>query len=71
MFYVYSKTDCGYCVRAKDHLELLNEEYVTKDITDPNVMAELMERMPSARTVPQIWKDEEYIGGYTELAKKY
>lgn len=71
MFVVYSKPDCGYCIRAKDHLEFLGEEYITKDITDESVMSELLEKMPSARTVPQIWQEERYIGGYTELVKEF
>ena len=28
---------------------------------------DLMEKFPNARTFPQIIKDSEYIGGYTEL----
>ena len=26
--------------------------------------------VPNARTMPQIWVDEEHIGGYFELEKK-
>ena len=77
---IYTKLDCDYCVRAKALLNeknipyreyiispgfgetTLNEnqQYVTK--------AELLEKIPSAKTVPQIWLENSYVGGYTELA---
>jgi glutaredoxin len=37
----------------------LNQRYVTRD--------DLLAKLPSARTVPQIWIDGVYIGGCTEL----
>ena len=30
-----------------------------------------MERNPQARTVPQIFIDDQLIGGYTDLIEKY
>jgi len=27
--------------------------------------------VPNARTMPQIWLDDEHIGGYYELEKKF
>ena len=32
---------------------------------------ELFEKVPNARTFPQIFVDEESIGGYTDLEKLY
>ena len=31
----------------------------------------MMERNPQARTVPQIFIDDQLIGGYTDLIEKY
>jgi thioredoxin reductase (NADPH) len=31
----------------------------------------MMERNPQARTVPQIFIDDQLIGGYTDLVEKY
>ena len=31
---------------------------------------DLLEMVPNARTMPQIWLDEEHIGGFYELEKK-
>ena len=38
----------------------VNQSYVTKET--------LLEKAPHAKTVPQIWLEGSYIGGYTELA---
>jgi len=77
---IYTKTNCPYCVRAKalfnekgiDYNEYIispgfgeselseNQRYVTREA--------LLEKAPNAKTVPQIWLEGNYIGGYTELA---
>jgi glutaredoxin 3 len=31
---------------------------------------DLLEAVPTARTVPQIFLDEEYVGGFTELKQR-
>ena len=64
---MYSTTWCGYCVRAKALLErrgLEYEEIVMDD--DPAFRQKLLE-MTGRWTVPQIFIDDEPIGGYTEL----
>ena len=64
---MYSTTWCGYCVRAKALLErrgLAYEEIVMND--DPAFRQKLLE-MTGRWTVPQIFIDDEPIGGYTEL----
>jgi hypothetical protein len=33
-------------------------------------MKELMERLPDAKTVPQIWWYDRHVGGYQEFAKE-
>ena len=64
---MYSTTWCGYCIRAKSLLErrgLEYEEIVMDD--DPAFRQKLLE-MTGRWTVPQIFIDDEPIGGYTEL----
>ena len=64
---MYSTTWCGYCVRAKallDRRGLEYEEIVMDD--DPAFRQKLLE-MTGRWTVPQIFIDDEPIGGYTEL----
>jgi glutaredoxin 3 len=64
---MYSTTWCGYCVRAKallDRRGLEYEEIVMDD--DPAFRQKLLD-MTGRWTVPQIFIDDEPIGGYTEL----
>lgn len=65
---VYSKNNCPYCEKAKFALKAANEEFVVKNINDdPEYFTELMERNPAARTMPQIYKENDLIGGYDNL----
>lgn len=79
---IYTKDNCPYCTRAKalmhtrgiaydekiiavngrDMRELKeNQEWTTRD--------QLLEIAPAAKTVPQIWLDDEYVGGYDQLVQ--
>ena len=77
---IYTKNYCSFCKKAKDLLNDKNipyEEYIIdvfgkgKRILNENqhwaTSGELLEKRPSSRTVPQIWLDDKYIGGFTEL----
>jgi len=68
MYTIYSKSDCPYCVRAKQLLDILGEEYIDIDVTQGNNKELLNEHLGyEARTVPQIWDNSTHVGGYTEL----
>ena len=45
-------------------------DYEEKNIAEGHKIQDLLEMVPNARTMPQIWLDEEHIGGYYELEKK-
>ena len=38
---------------------------------NPDIFKEMLERNPSARSVPQIFIDDILIGGYTDLVEKF
>ena len=66
---IYTKFGCGYCHRAKRLLDEKGVEYEEYDITMGGPKrAEMQERRPDARTVPQIFIDGEAIGGSDDLA---
>jgi glutaredoxin len=76
---IWTKPNCPYCVKAKNLFNIKGVEYneVLLGIEDSTILEsnqrsatreELLERVPNAKTVPQIWLDNNYIGGYTELA---
>lgn len=67
---VWSKDNCPYCVQAKNLLQLKGIEFEERNITQGTWTKEqLLESVPNARTLPQIFLDEELIGGFNELKK--
>ena len=67
---VWSKYHCPYCDQAKALLTQKGIAFEERKIGDGYTKEELLEAIPTARTVPQILIDEQLIGGFTEL-KKY
>ena len=45
-------------------------ETEVKKIGAGYTLQDLLEVVPNARTAPQIFLDEEYVGGFTELKSK-
>ena len=66
---VWSKDHCPFCNQAKSLLKMKGIEFEEKKIGHGYTKEDLLEAVPTARTVPQIFLDEELIGGFTELKK--
>ena len=64
---VWSKYNCPYCDQAKALLKMKGIQFEEKKIGDGYTKEELLEAVPTARTVPQIFIDGELVGGFTEL----
>ena len=67
---VWSKYNCPFCDQAKALLKQKGIAFEEKKIGDGFTREDLLESVPNARTVPQIFLDEELIGGFTELKKR-
>lgn len=67
---VWSKDQCPYCVQAKALLESRGIEYEERNINHGWDREDLLAAVPTARTLPQIFLDEELVGGFTELKKR-
>ena len=65
---IYSTTVCPYCVRAKHLLERKGVAYKEINLSNeaPEVRLELMQRT-NHRTVPQIFINDQFIGGFDQL----
>ena len=65
---IYTKDNCPYCVKAKAYLAKYDIEYeeivIEKDIT----REAFLKIVPNARTVPQVFINDELIGGWNELS---
>jgi glutaredoxin len=66
---VWSKDNCPFCVQAKNLLKLKNIEFEERNINGDWTREQLLEAVPTARTLPQIFLDDNYIGGFTELRR--
>ena len=67
---VWSKPMCPYCDQAKNLLSTKGIEYEERNIAQGWKIQDLLEAAPNAKPMPQIWLDDEYIGGYRELEEK-
>lgn len=66
---IYTKFGCPFCVRAKHLLDKKGAAYNEYDITmGGEKRDEMLKRAPEARTVPQIFIGETYVGGSDDLA---
>lgn len=64
---VWSKYHCPYCDQAKALLGQRGMPFEERKIGDGYTKEELLEEIPTARTVPQIIIDGKLIGGFNEL----
>ena len=64
---IYTQDRCVHCNSAKREFETRGWEYTSHNITEINNFNNLQELLPGIRTVPQIWIDDNYIGGYNNL----
>ena len=64
---VWSKDQCPFCVQAKALLESRGIEYEERNVSKDWTKEQLLEAVPTARTLPQIFLDDTYVGGFNEL----
>ena len=69
-YVVIGKSGCKYCVKAIEFLERAETEYVYIDIKDIN-MDSLQKVNKNWKTVPQIFLRKDFIGGFSELEKRF
>ena len=65
---MYSGDPCPYCNAAKALLKTKNVEIEEFDIwKDPAKAKEMLQRTNGARTIPQIFFDDQHVGGYDDV----
>lgn len=72
---IYTKDHCGFCIRAKRLMEETGIAYTEINIMEQagardQLLTECAKIEVVPKTVPQIWLNEEYVGGFTELRDK-
>jgi glutaredoxin 3 len=66
---VWSKDSCPFCVQAKGLLTQKGIEFEERNVNKDWTREQLLEAVPDARTLPQIFIDDKLVGGFTELRK--
>lgn len=67
---IYSKEGCTYCVQAKQHFQNHGLAYTEYKLGTDATKEDLQARVPEGvvvRQIPQIFIDDEYIGGYINM----
>lgn len=64
---VWSKDSCPFCVQAKGLLTQKGIEFEERNVSKDWTKEQLLEAVPNARTLPQIFVDDKLVGGFTEL----
>ena len=71
-YIIYSRNVCSYCVATKNLLASKNLDFIEKNIDQSqDLFNEMRQLAPTIRTVPVIFKNNELIGGYTELLNTF
>ena len=66
---IWSKFNCPYCDQAKALMTSRGIAFEERKVGDGYTKEQLLEAVPTARTVPQIIINGNNIGGFTELRK--
>ena len=68
---IWSNVGCHFCEMAKSLLKQKGIEYEERNIANDWKVQDLLEAVPNARTVPQIFVDDKYIGSYDNLVEYF
>ena len=64
---VYSMDNCAYCEAAKALLTRKGLDFTEKNISNNDEQKKALMEKTGHRTMPQIFIDDKFIGGYNEL----
>lgn len=70
MITIYGHQRCGWCKKAKALAERYNLKYEWLDTDNPEILSQLKNAVPNAKTVPQIFWGDRHVGGYDSFASE-
>ena len=68
---VWSKVNCPQCEQAKSLLTAKGVSYEERKIGENWTKDDLLAAVPTARAVPQIFINDQYIGSFKELKQHF
>lgn len=66
---IYSKDHCPYCQRAKQLFKKKNVSFDEINLEGKEAEYEALKQKTGLRTVPQIFINDQLIGGFSDLAE--
>ena len=66
---IYSKSNCPFCEKAKAWFTQHGESFTEIKLDDEEQRLAFYQKLPNARSVPQIFIDDKHIGTYNDLMK--
>ncbi|NIQ95602.1 MAG: glutaredoxin 3 [Desulfuromonadales bacterium] len=64
---IYTKSYCPYCHRAKELLRIKGVPFTEYDVTSDPEAEHVMQQRSGHETVPQIFVNDELVGGCSDL----
>lgn len=64
---IYTKDYCPYCVKAKNLFKKKGLEFEEVDVSSDEIKEEMIKKANGRMTVPQIFVNENHIGGCDDL----
>jgi glutaredoxin 3 len=64
---MYTTPWCPYCIRARGLLDDKGVAYTDINVSGDASLREEMERRSGRHTVPQIWINDQHVGGCSDL----
>jgi glutaredoxin len=64
---IYGTSMCKWCDKAKELADRYNIKWEFRNVEDLNLYEELKSLQPTFKTVPQIYWNGNYIGGYEKF----
>lgn len=68
-FTIYTKTDCPYCYKVKQVLELTGNKFVEYTLGEDFTKEQFYAEFGEGSTFPQVLCDSEKLGGCTDTVK--
>ncbi len=67
---IYSTKSCPYCVRAKSYFADNGLDFDEIDLTNKFSEIDKIKEQTGHRTVPLIFVNDQFVGGYTDMISK-
>jgi glutaredoxin 3 len=64
---IYTKDSCPYCVKAKSLLKIKNAAFQEIKVVNDDILQEMIKKSLGRKTVPQIFINDQSIGGCDDL----